>query len=84
MKETIKDILIRALKTFWQAALAFAIVNSEILFTNVTEFDIEKLRKLGISVGVGAIAAGLSAMYNGVIKPLAGKLKDDIDDIKEE
>ena len=50
MKEQIKDIAIRALKTFWQAALAFAIINSEILFTDITAFDGEKLKQLGLTV----------------------------------
>jgi len=41
MKSKIKDTAIRALKTFWQAALAFAIVNSEILFTKIKIFGIQ-------------------------------------------
>lgn len=75
MKEQIKDIAIRALKTFWQAALAFAIINSEILFTDITAFDGEKLKQLGLTVGVGALAAGLSAVYNGVLRPLVSHLE---------
>ena len=74
MKEKIKDVAIRALKTFWQAALASAIVNSEALFTNLTEFDSEKIQTLMVTVGLAALAAGLSATYNGVLKPLVDKL----------
>lgn len=74
MKEKIKDVAIRALKTFWQAALASAILNSETLFTNVTELDSEKIKTLLVTVGLAALAAGLSAVYNGVLKPLVDKL----------
>lgn len=69
-----KDILIRALKTFWQASFAYIIINSEMLFTDITSFDLEKLKQFGIALGVGALSAGLSAMYNGVLKPLVTKL----------
>lgn len=74
MKEKIKDVAIRALKTFWQAALAAAIVNSEALFTNLAEFDSEKIKTLMVTIGLAALAAGLSAVYNGVLKPLVDKL----------
>lgn len=74
-KEQLKDIGLRAFKTFWQAALASAIINAETLFLGVTELDGEKLKAIGISVGLGALAAGLSAVYNGILKPLVGKLQ---------
>lgn len=68
-----KDILIRALKTFWQAFAAYAIINSEALFMNITEFDLERLKQFGLALAVGAVSAGLSALYNGVLRPLADK-----------
>ena len=74
MKEKIKDVALRALKTFWQAALATAIMNAEIIFTDITSLNPEQLKAVGISVGLGAIAAGLSAVYNGVLRPLVDKL----------
>ena len=63
-----RDVLIRALKTFWQAALASVAAN----FTVLADAMIAESgwQKLGISVLVGALAAGFSAAYNGVIKPL--------------
>lgn len=69
-----KDVLVRALKTFWQASISYVIINSEMLFTDITSFDLEKLKQFGIALGIGALAAGLSAMYNGVLRPLANKL----------
>ena len=74
MKEKIKDVAVRALKTFWQAALASAILNSETLFTNLTELDAEKVKTLLITVCMAALAAGLSAVYNGVLRPIVDKL----------
>jgi len=71
-----KDILIRALKTFWQAFAAYAIINSEVLFTDIASFDLEKLKQFGLALAVGALSAGLSALYNGVLKPLAEKFKN--------
>lgn len=61
-----KDTLTRALKTFWQAALAYLIA----AVTGVNFFDGEKDKTFWVGIGVAALAAGLSAAYNGVIKPL--------------
>lgn len=68
MREKAKDILNRAMKTFWQAALASLMANFTVLAAALTETG--GWKRVAISVGVGAVAAGLSAMYNGVIKPL--------------
>ena len=65
-----KDVLIRALKTFWQAALASLAANFSILAEAL--MNEQAWKKVAISVAVGAIAAGLSAVYNGIIKPLLG------------
>ena len=70
----IRDVIIRAGKTFWQAALASVLVS----LPNIIEL-IPKgwgaLKPVVISAGVGALAAGLSAMYNGVVVPLLDKYK---------
>ena len=69
-----KDVLIRALKTFWQATASYIIVNINVIANAITaDLEVggfETLKSVGLSVGVGAIAAGLSALYNGVIRPL--------------
>lgn len=55
MKETVKDIAIRALKTFVQATLAaLAVAN----FTDNSNYK---------AVLIGAVSAGVSAAWNSVL-----------------
>ena len=74
MKEKMKDVLIRSAKTFWQAVLAYLITAFGAQFTGVGAFDIDALKNAGIGVLVGALAAGLSATWNGVLAPIVNKL----------
>ena len=63
-----KDIAIRALKTFWQSAIAYLVAS---LSTGVDLFEGEVISGLLI----GALAAGMSASWNGVVQPKLNKLK---------
>lgn len=63
-----KDIAVRALKTFWQSAIAYLVAS---LSTGVDLFEGEVIGGLFI----GALAAGLSASWNGVVQPKLDKLK---------
>ena len=63
-----KDISIRALKTFWQSAIAYLVAS---LSQGVDLFEIEVIGGLLI----GALAAGISASWNGAIQPVLNKLK---------
>ena len=63
-----KDVAIRALKTFWQAAVAYLVA---VLSTGVDLFSVDVIKGLL----VGAFAAGLSATWNGVVQPLLNKWK---------
>lgn len=74
MNEKFKDVVIRAFKTFWQTALASVIFSMPQILENLGA-GWGVLKPLLISAGVGALAAGFSAAYNGVLKPLAEKLK---------
>jgi len=80
-QEKFKDVLIRALKTLWQAMTAYIIINihviADAITTDLEAGGFETLKSVGLSVGVGAIAAGLSALYNGVLKPLMEKKAED-------
>ena len=74
MSDKIKDIAIRAAKTFWQTALATLIFSMPELIENIGA-GWEVLKPVIVSIGVGVLSAGFSAAYNGVLKPFADKLK---------
>jgi hypothetical protein len=63
-----KDIMIRALKTFWQSGIAYLVAA---LGTGVDLFEGEVISGLLI----GALAAGLSASWNGAVQPVLNRLK---------
>lgn len=69
MNDKIKDVLIRALKTFWQAALASIVAAFGSGAVGIEIFQDNTWKKVLISVIIGAVASGLSAVYNGIIKP---------------
>lgn len=80
-QEKFKDVLIRALKTLWQASISYIIININVIADAITtDLEVggfETLKSVALSVAVGAIAAGLSALYNGVVKPLVNKPVED-------
>ena len=76
MKDKIKDILIRSVKTFWQAALAYLITTFGSQFASIGAFDANALQNAGVALLIGAVAAGFSAAWNGVLSPFLQKLSD--------
>ena len=70
MNENTKDILIRAGKTFWQAALAYLLADAAVLQQALTDWSTG--RQILLSLTVGAVAAGFSAVYNGVVRSRLG------------
>lgn len=86
-KQKRKDVLIRALKTLWQASASYIIVNigviADALSTDLNSGGYETIKQVGITVLVGAIAAGLSAVYNGFIKGII-ETKADVEEQFEE
>ena len=63
-----KDVAIRAVKTFWQTAIAYLVMS---LGQGVDLFEGEAISGLLI----GALAAGISASWNGAIQPVLNRLK---------
>lgn len=59
-----KDVAMRAVKTFLQAAAAFAM--AEISGAELFAID----ARMWGAIGVSAVAAGLSAVWNGVMEPM--------------
>lgn len=67
MKDKAKDVAIRALKTFVQSSIAYLVA----AVSAVDVFD------KGVAEGliIGALAAGISASWNGAIQPMLNLLK---------
>ena len=63
-----RDIAIRALKTFWQSAIAYLVAS---LGQGIDLFEGEVVGGLLI----GALAAGICAVWNGVCQPMLDKCK---------
>jgi uncharacterized membrane protein len=74
MNEKQRDVAIRAVKTFWQAAIASLLVSMPQIIEGLhAEWAV--LKPVLVSAFCGALAAGLSAAYNGALKPIAEKIK---------
>lgn len=76
MKEKVKDVLIRAAKTFWQAVAAYLAATFGTQLAGVDLLDVHALGNVAVALGVGALAAGLSATWNGVVAPVLERLKN--------
>jgi hypothetical protein len=65
-----KDVAMRALKTFWQSGIAYIVATLSTQGVEVFERD-------GVIYGllIGALAAGISASWNGVAQPMLDKAK---------
>ena len=72
MNEKTKDVLIRALKTFWQAALGYLLADAALLQAALT---MPLKDSILATLLAGAAAAGFSAIYNGIIKPMLPKVE---------
>lgn len=59
-----KDVFVRAIKTFAEAAIAF--VGAELAGMDIFAID----KGMWCAVGLSAAAAGISAVWNGMIYPL--------------
>ena len=70
-----KDIAIRAMKTFWQSAVAYLVATFSTQMSGVDVFDIHDIQSVFGGLLIGALAAGLSASWNGVVQPILDKCK---------
>ena len=71
MNAKTKDVLIRALKTFWEAALGYLLADAALLREALT---VPLKESILVTLFVGAAAAGFSAIYNGIIGPSLPKV----------
>ena len=70
-----KDIAIRAMKTFWQSSIAYLLATFSTQMGSVDVFDLHDVQSVFGSLLIGALAAGLSASWNGVVQPILDKYK---------
>lgn len=77
-KKIIRDILIRAAKTFVQAFISYLSIDA---FFGVTDYT--ALKKIALSLVIGALAAGVSAVWNSILEWINRKI-DEIDEEKSD
>ena len=65
MKSKQKDVLTRAWRTFWQAMLAYLLADATVLQEALCRWD--RSRHVLLTLFIGAVAAGLSAVYNAAL-----------------
>ena len=70
-----KDIAIRAMKTFWQSGIAYLVATFSTQMSGVDVFDLHDVQSVFGGLLVGALAAGFSASWNGVVQPILEKYK---------
>jgi hypothetical protein len=68
-----KDVAIRAFKTFWQSGIAYLVATFSTQMAGGDVFDIETLKSVVGGLLIGALAAGISASWNGVVQPMLPK-----------
>lgn len=73
MKEKIKDIIVRAAKTFIQAFVASISVDSLIIAT-----DKDAIVRVGTSMLIAGVSAGISAVWNFIQKTVNVIYEDEI------
>lgn len=65
-----KDWLIRALKTFVQATVAYLVANIGLISSHVVEWDFSDWKGWLLPIIVGAGSAGISAVWNIILETL--------------
>ena len=74
MNKNIKDVVVRAGKTFWQSAFGYLVTSVGVSLSGVEAFDGDAIINAIIGIVIGACAAGFSAAYNGAIVPAVNKM----------
>ena len=70
-----KDVAIRAAKTFWQSSIAYLLATFSTKMSGVDVLDLHDLQSVFGGLLIGALAAGLSSSWNGVVQPILEKYK---------
>lgn len=83
-----KDWTIRALKTFVQATVAYFVANVALITQHVVDWDFSNWKGWLMPILVGAIASGISAVWNVILESIDKKkteqmINDIMKDIEE-
>lgn len=83
-----KDWVIRALKTFAQATVAYFVANIALISKHVVEWDFSDWKGWLMPILVGALSAGISAVWNVILEQIDKKkteqmVNDIMKDIEE-
>lgn len=70
-----KEVVIKAAKTFWQSGVAYIVATLGSEMAGVDVFDFDSMKSVIGGLLIGALAAGLSASWNGVVQPKLNKCK---------
>ena len=68
-----KDWIIRALKTFVQATVAYLVANISLITSHVVDWDFSDWKGWFLPIIVGAGSAGISAVWNIILEQLEKK-----------
>lgn len=68
-----KDWVIRALKTFVQATVAYFVANIALISQHVVEWDFSDWKGWALPLITGAISAGISAVWNVILEQIDKK-----------
>lgn len=80
-----KDWLIRALKTFVQATVAYFVANITMITSHVVEWDFADWKGWLLPIIVGAGSAGISAVWNIILESFnSKKIEQEISDIMKD
>lgn len=71
MNKKVRDIIIRASKTFVQAFVSYLSIDA---FFGVTDYT--AIKKVALSLFVGALAAGVSAVWNTILEWINRRIEE--------
>ena len=80
-----KDWVIRALKTFVQATVAYFVANIAMIANHVVNWDFTDWKGWLMPILIGALSAGISAVWNIILESMnSKKIEEEISEIMKE
>ena len=80
-----KDWIVRALKTFVQATVAYFVANIAMISQHIVDWDFANWKGWLLPILVGALSAGISAVWNIILERIDSKKTEAmVDDIMKD